>query len=418
MKRHDEEGMVAIWTALVLLFLIGSVALAADTSGFFRMARADQTSADLACLAGAQELPGSPSTALTIAAENAKTNFPRVASATPVLTSNQATLTVGGNVVTINTNWSGDSKKMRVEVTSSEQRTFSRIWSSADVPVRQQAICTATPGGGPGMVPVASVSGTFDEDLFDCAENKNNGNCGALESGTGASGWSEALANGLVGQFEKHWGTWTSNDPDTGNPGLSCPKGANGGYTFSCNAIWPESGNMVGKFNSGLAQRMTRQVEGYCPNPNFNCDSLGQIISGVQTPATVQTLFQAFGASRPSFFNEQVYGPYAAAMNDHYYWDADIKKCDSPRLATIPIVSEDKDWAPGDPAGDWVNGNSNNLKIVGFYTVYIREPNTAGENGIFQADVVWFGDNATCDGEEVDFYGAIGASKKIKLVAS
>ncbi len=186
MTRRKDAGMAAIWLAIVLLFLFGAAALAADSSGLFRMARFDQTTADLACLAGAQELPGSPSTALTIASENVKANFPRVASATPVYTSNQAQLTVGGNVVTINTNWTGDPKKMRVLVTSSETRGFSRIWSTTNVPVTQQAVCIANPAaGGPGMMPVAALPGAFSGDLFDSAA-KVTGNCGAIDSGSGA----------------------------------------------------------------------------------------------------------------------------------------------------------------------------------------------------------------------------------------
>jgi hypothetical protein len=84
---------------------------------------------------------------LTIASENVKANFPRVATATPVMTSNQATLTLGGNVVVINTSWGGDAKKMRVEVTSSEPRTFSRIWGSSNVPVRPSDMCVASGSG-------------------------------------------------------------------------------------------------------------------------------------------------------------------------------------------------------------------------------------------------------------------------------
>ena len=40
------------------------------------------------------------------------------------------------------------------------------------------------------------------------------------------------------------------------------------------------------------------------------------------------------------------------------------------------------------------------MEIIGFYTVYIREPDTPGEvgSGPIEADVVCLGPESTCDG--------------------
>lgn len=62
MRRQD--GYAALLAAAALLFLMGSAALAVDTSMFFQQARSEQRVADLACLAGAIELPESPGTAV------------------------------------------------------------------------------------------------------------------------------------------------------------------------------------------------------------------------------------------------------------------------------------------------------------------------------------------------------------------
>jgi hypothetical protein len=426
MKSRKDEGMVAIWGAITFLFLVGAVAFAADTSNFFQSARVDQTTADLACLAGAQELPGSSSAALTIASENVKANFPRVATATPVMTSNQATLTLGGNVVVINTSWGGDAKKMRVEVTSSEPRTFSRIWGSSNVPVRQQAICVSLPAaGGPGSMPLYALAGSWNGDLHPCVISSD---CGALDSGSGANDLGDAVANGLSGPLEKHHGNWNVADVQSGRVGTKCSV-SNTVVASPCNSLQIQDGQHVGKIRSGIRERMSRQVEGYCPDPNFNCDTMGQVIHGTQFPPPVQTLFQALGATQPSWWIPGLYGSYASVMNSQYYYEGDIAKCDSPRLATVPIMNYSglgngnnkgipNNWDIGGPAGAWQQGK-HWRKIIGFYTVYIERPMTDAEvDNFLQTRVMWFGQDTTCDGQPVQFAGSPPVSGSVKLVAS
>ena len=50
------------------------------------------------------------------------------------------------------------------------------------------------------------------------------------------------------------------------------------------------------------------------------------------------------------FWETSLNGAYNAAnTTSHFYFDGVIAKCDSPRLATIPIVSENLNWDLGDP---------------------------------------------------------------------
>ena len=66
------------------------------------------------------------------------------------------------------------------------------------------------------------------------------------------------------------------------------------------------------------------------------------------------------------------------------------------------------------------------MKVIGFYTVYVREPDSrsdvgnGGGNGLGQivADVVWFGPDATCaDGSPFAPMGSIDVPPGVKLIA-
>ena len=135
------------------------------------------------------------------------------------------------------------------------------------------------------------------------------------------------------------------------------------------------------------------------------------------------------GYLAPSGWQSSLYGPYSSVKNSQYYYNGTGIKCDSPRLATIPIVDfEHKNynhWDLGDPNSSWPNGRKM-MKVIGFYTVYIREPanrsdvGNGGGNGLNQivADVVWFGPDATCeDGSLFAPLGSIDVPAGVKLVA-
>lgn len=92
----------------------------------------------------------------------------------------------------------------------------------------------------------------------------------------------------------------------------------------------------------------------------------------------------------------------------HYFYNGVVEKCDSPRLASVPIVSPNLNWNYGDSHSGWDNG-STELKIVGFVDVIVEEPYDSGDwtgQSNFHtagASVIWFGPDATCgeDGPEI-----------------
>lgn len=408
-NQRSERGAAALMVAGALGFLFGMAALAVDTSDFYQTARVGQTTADLACLAGVSELPDD-SAAIDMAVKYTKANWAHMSSAAFTSTGPHAgTLTDGnGNLVTYETNYSGDPDAMRVAVTERAPTTFGRVLGTESVDVAQEAACQRhLKLGGPGALPMGALPGTFSGDLFDCAA-KITGNCGALDAGSGADDWANAIGEGWDQQLQKHHGNQADVDSDTGNAVIDCPTSG------PCSAIDTEAGNMVGKFRSGTTDRLS--VPGICTAPGpFNCDSMSDIFGS----APVQ-LEDAFG-SEPAWWEASIYGPFAdaTALGNHYYFAGDIPHCDSPRLARVPIVVHDLDWDIDDPATTWPPGKKA-LKVIGFYTVYIREPDTLAEvgSGPYQADIVFIGAGSTCDGEPFDLYNSAIPIEAVKLVAS
>jgi hypothetical protein len=419
MGKRREEGMVAIWGAITFLFIVGAVAFAADTSGFFKSARADQTTADLACLAGALELPMKDQ-ALDISAENVKVNFPRVASGTPDKSvPDQATITVGGNVVVINTNWDGDPQKMRVHVTSAEPRTFSRIWGSADVPVVQQAICVATPAvAGAGNLPFGAMPGGYSGGLQDCPSNPNPGNCGPLViPRDDVNGVGPTLINNIWKGADRLLDDWLG--PVTGST-MNCGS-VNAGDT--CHIIQSDTGVSAAHLGQGFINRLSNdpgasQTFTYRGNV-MNADTPAQILGSAPTPLTV-----ALG-SQPGWWIPSLWGDWPSELGQHYWYDGVVAKCDSPRLARIPIITDNMSWNIGDAPGSWPGKKT--VKIVGFFDVIVIDPNGpsdfqgSGNLKTSSAIIMWYGPNAVCsDGRDIgQLNGAAGSgSVDVKLVAS
>ncbi len=422
MSRRNEAGMAAVWLALVLLFLVGAVALAADSSGFFRVARVDQTTADLACLAGAQSLPDSTD-ALDHAVANAKTNFPRVAAATPVITANQAVLTVGGNVVTINTNWGGDAEKMRVHVRSAEARTFSRIWGSADVPVTQEAICTATPGRiGGGTLPFAAGTLGYMGGLQNCADKVlNPGNCGQiLVPHDGISGNNNIIEENIAVGLDRLLEPWYG-PPGSGY--AACTSVGSGG---TCHQVETDPGT-GGKIGLGFQRRLSNTSGSTCTfsynSRTLDCDTPLQILGAAPTP-----LMTAF-PTKPAWWEVSLHGAYNAAnTTNHYWYNQTVAKCDSPRIGAIPIATGNLNWNVGDVFSGW-NGRKD-VKVVGTYEVIVVEPNDPGDwqgaagNNLKNANgyVMWYGPNAVCsDGRPIGQLNGVppgSGEREFKLVAS
>jgi hypothetical protein len=66
-RIRDARGQAAVLTVMFVVGLLGMAALVLDVGAWFHDSRASQAAADAAALAGAQSLPGDPSTATGVA---------------------------------------------------------------------------------------------------------------------------------------------------------------------------------------------------------------------------------------------------------------------------------------------------------------------------------------------------------------
>jgi hypothetical protein len=121
----------------------------------------------------------------------------------------------------------------------------------------------------------------------------------------------------------------------------------------------------------------------------------------LRTLGSAPTALTAF-PTQPSWWEPSLHGVYnAVSTTNHFYFDGVIAKCDSPRLARMPIVTEDLNWNIGDPDTDWPSGQKE-VKFAGFYWLILDDPNDAsdwqGNGSLKRADsvVIWWGPNVRC----------------------
>ncbi len=405
-----------VWVAMVFLFLIASAALAIDTSGAFGTARTDQNTADLACLAGVRELPDQTA-AINTAVQYIDANWPQMAGSMLTVSLPTATYDAGdGNEVHLDARYGGDDTTLYLRITEVSPTSFGRAIGQDSITVVQEAACQLQEvRTGTGVLPVGALAGSWDGDLFDCAA-KVTGNCGGLDAGGGANDFGDAVASGMVGNFIKHHGNQNAVDPDTGFARVNCVVGS----MNPCNTKDTETGNMVGKWRTGQQNRFTNIAGADCVEAGvFNCDSLSDVFGSIQPLSSIPD-------SDLGWWEPSLYGPLATAkaatlpIARHWYYNGDEMKCDSPRLATVPIVNASMNWDIPDAQGTWPNGKKA-MKFIGFYTVYIREPDVLADVGkdAMDADIVWFGPDAKCDtGEAFQPLGsAVPVNAGIKLVA-
>ena len=400
-RRSPENGFSAIWVALCLFFLMGAAALAVDVSGFYETARSDQTTADLACLAGIPHLPENAATARAAAAENVQRNYPALASATASTAGSTLTLTDGaGATVTITAPFNGDTAKMEVLVTETDQAVFGRVLGADDVPVTQVAYCKVFAGGG-GGVPFGAMPGGWQGALQSpnpCGQN--SGNCGQLYiphtgvSGNGGPVFEENVAVGIDRDLR------ASLYPSL----IDC---ATVGSGQACNVVQTDPGVNAGTLGDGFLRRLS-DISGSTNTFQFggdfyDADSVAQVLGGAPSQLSP-------GGSPPSGWEDWIHGPWGTVdVSNHYFWNGPISKCDSPRLITFPIVSSEMDWSEtrylaGDPFPSWPNGGNKNMRVLGIYTGILVNPNDAndfqGSGQLKRADssIMWFGSDARCVG--------------------
>jgi hypothetical protein len=393
MGPNGDHGFSALWVAVVASFLVASAALAVDMSGAFNVAQTDQNTADLSCLAGVKELPAGPGDGINLAITYAIDNWPEIDGNSPTIAGTTGTYSDGsGNEVYVDAEYNGDPSTMYLRVTEVSKTYFSNAIGQDDIPVVQEASCFHQQTKGVGILPIGALAGSWNGDLFDCAA-KVTGNCGALSpAGGGANAYRDAVANGIEGEFIKHHGPQATPDPDTGYATIDC-------YADPCNVSRTEPGNMVGPWNQGLTLRFNDPGAACAEAGWFNCESLGQVLGTTPTPLGSAPA----GTEVALGWENSIYGTFAQATAstnpdaEHYFYNGDTMDCESPRLATIPIVASDRSWDIGDGPGNWPNGRKD-MKFIGFYTIYIREPSSVSDlGGPIDANIIWFGSEAKCN---------------------
>lgn len=394
---NDDRGFSAIWVAVVALFLVGSAALAVDTSGAFATARTDQNTADLSCLAGVAELPDDAAAGIDVAVAYAVDNWPKMAGNSLTTSGTTGTYADGsGNEVYVDAAYEGNPSRMYVRITEVRDTYFGKVIGNSSITVVQDAACVLDLHGQIG-IPFGAPVGGFTGGIFGpnpCGSN--SGNCGSLQiprddvSGTGPT-----LINNIARGPDRNLDEWLGHPAGSSHCALISAGG-------TCQRLDTDTGVSAAHLGEGFLQRFendpgatqTTTVNGRVINADTITDVLG---TDPITPLDSSD-------PQPSWWEPSLYGDWNAAnTQNHVYFNGVIQKCDSPRLARMPIISEDLNWDIGDPDTDWPNGVKE-VKIVGFYWVYIERPNDAsdftGGGSLKKAGgtVIWFGPDTECQG--------------------
>ncbi len=143
--HRDERGLAIVWTALLLVVMLGMAAFAVDVANWYVHAQKAQRAADAAALGGVVFMPDGFTTAQSVAQTSAAGN-------------GFATAQVQVQTVT------GRSNQLKVTVTQQVQNAFGGIWGSRFTQVRRSAIAEYQ-----GPVPMGSpVNGLGNEPILQC----------------------------------------------------------------------------------------------------------------------------------------------------------------------------------------------------------------------------------------------------------
>ena len=397
MRRHElaDKGAAAIMVAASLVFLMGMAALAVDTSGFYQTARVGQTTADLACLAGAAELPDDDD-AIDMAHAYAVANWPEMASAFFPANGNPRTATDGnGNTIYYEAGYGGDPDVMYVAINDRDATTFGRVVGSESVDIAQEASCRRDLTGGGGGVPFMAATGGFGGALqIDPPCGPQSGNCGPLTiPRDDVSGQGNTLIKNISDGPDRILATWLGSQAGA----VNCSSVSAGD---TCHIIRTDTGVSASHLGNGVFDRLNNDPTATNTysyrGGSLNRDTPADVLGSAPTP-----LFSAF-PNRPGWWNEDLYGPYnAAATSNHYWYSGTVAKCESKLIAGVPIATDDLDWNLGDPHAGFPNGNKQ-VKVVGWYDVIITEPDASndwqGNKNLktFHAVVIWYAPGTTC----------------------
>jgi hypothetical protein len=377
-------------TAAALLFLLGAAALAVDSSLFFQQARSEQRVADLACLAGAQELPEAPALAVEKAASFLRPNHPDLAALDPMVTASLAppvvglnTYTTGNFTIEIETPVNGKSTQMRVAVSQDRGTHFGRAIGTDTVTINQEAYCEVGSALGAGAdMPFGVLTGfsggivNFEQNQC-TLNNQSSDSCSGLKiprhddppgsqenNPTGnyianmiaGINWDldpavNQLCETVLGSFEpcNRVATTSGSDPNKIYDGLIAGRsslgfaGADIGYLERHHTIYCHSTDC---YDGHTLEEVADCAGGpaACPTPRDTITWEEEIASGTFVPPAPVTL-------------------------------TEIGDCDCPRFARIPVVDAfpTSDCTVTDPE-DATQVNKCTARVLDFEWIYIMRP--------------------------------------------
>ncbi|VBB06614.1 Hypothetical protein LUCI_1850 [Lucifera butyrica] len=187
-RRKNQQGMIAVLTALVLTALLGVAALVVDVGVLYINKVQLANLADAAALAGAQDLPDNPQQAVASASSYAATN--------------------GQNNDSVNVSVSNNNTVLSVQATRAVDLYFARIFAISRSDVQARATARISPlSSFSGVVPFGVVQQEFQYgavySLKLGAGTGYNGNFAALAlGGTGAANYLNNIEYGYQGRLQ------------------------------------------------------------------------------------------------------------------------------------------------------------------------------------------------------------------------
>ena len=175
-RRRTDEGMTMIFVALVLLVLMAFTAMAIDLGAGYNLRRQDQSSADAAALAGAQDMPSD------VLAVSTVKSYANSALAKPLPNSawNQCATDPGALAVraTNNNCISFNSARTRIRVRLPDQiykTTFGRAIGVDEIRHSAFAIAGVQQVGFGNILPFGIPNGAGGADGYSCLKSNSNG---------------------------------------------------------------------------------------------------------------------------------------------------------------------------------------------------------------------------------------------------
>jgi hypothetical protein len=391
-------------TAAALLFLLGAAALAVDGSMFFQQARSEQRVADLACLAGVQELPEDSVGAVTMAASFLRPNHPDLAGLNPATTSTgfgpvagANTYTTGAFTIQIDAPFNGNSTKMRVSVTQSRGTHFGQAIGATSVPINQVAICEvgSAIGGGADMpfgVLSGFTGGIINYDNNGCTLNgQTNSQCSGLAiprhndpSGSGfnvntADNYRANIISGI------NWQLFPPGAAFPSSQDILCrsQQSPQPGDPEPCNRVATVSGSDPSKVYEGLISGNNKYPPesqiGYLEKHHLVYRSTHGDLFDSHTLEDMVTCVASHNSTQvvpcPTPEDSLTWtGPTSAPI----VYVSRVEDCDCPRFARVPVV----DPNPGFPEANCTVHDPNDItqinkcfaRIVGFESIWLLRP--------------------------------------------